>query len=109
MGIAARVALALARDARSRRMPRTNASHLCVVTSVARAATCLDLAPPTDEAELEWICGQAFVDAELADLEPRTMTRKLKAAAKRAAAPERLRRQSFAELDPLHGVADRAR
>ena len=27
------------------------------------------LAPPTDEAELEWICGQAFVDAELADLE----------------------------------------
>ena len=81
---------------------------ICLVTSVARAATCLDLAPPTDEAELEWICGQAFVDAELADLEPRTMTRKLKAAAKRAAAPERLRRQSFAELDPLHGVADRA-
>tara|TARA_B100000131_G_scaffold249100_1_gene242317 strand:- start:3683 stop:3868 length:186 start_codon:yes stop_codon:yes gene_type:complete len=37
VGIAARVALALARDARSRRMTRTNASYLCVVTSVARA------------------------------------------------------------------------
>jgi hypothetical protein len=40
----------------------------CLVSCVARAATVLKLAPPMDESELEWICSQAFVDAELAAL-----------------------------------------